>query len=409
MRESLSSRPAKANEEYFTGKILKVGDAEVPMTAAMAKALEKYMIKNDYSDDETDQITDAYHKAKRDGTLAELPETLKPYAVQIFELIDAVYSEAAAPRIGNDRKNQQNRLNENFHKKEFQLLWHKINKKAVYLVEFETAELVGKCIKAIDRELHVTPLQYIVKGGQQDDNLNYDDVQGGGGFGLRETQTAFEHAPVPTSIRFDLIGKVATATNLTRRTITAILGGINVAKFSLYKLNPEAFISDVSRLVSEQKATMVVQHLRYNVLNDSFNSDVFTQDKTNIDISTAFSAKHHIYDFVITDSKGERTFAENLDASTDVIVYAKLPRGFCIPTPMGDYNPDWAIAFKDNGIKHVYFVAETKGSMSTLQLREVEKAKIECARGFFKELASVDVKYDVVDSYERLIDIVKAA
>ena len=154
---------------------------------------------------------------------------------------------------------------------------------------------------------------------------------------------------------------------------------------------------------------MVVQHLRYNILNDSFGSDIFTQDKANIDLSSAFSAKHHIYDFVVTDSKGERAFAENLDTSTDVIVYAKLPKGFTIPTPMGSYNPDWAIAFKNNGIKHVYFVAETKGSMSSLQLREIEKAKISCARQFFKELASSDVKYDVVDNYERLIEIVKAA
>ena len=101
---------------------------------------------------------------------------------------------------------------------------------------------------------------------------------------------------------------------------------------------------------------------------------------------------------------------QELDTAQDVVVYAKLPRGFLIPTPVGDYNPDWAIAFREGSVKHIYFVAETKGSMSSLSLREIERAKIQCARKFFEKMsqsfASDQVKYDVVDSFERLMEVV---
>ena len=408
LREGLTSRPLKATEDYFTGKILIVDDQEVVVDPTMAKALYRYLLKNDYTDD-NDHITDTYHDAKRDDELAALPEPLAPYAEQIFALVDSIFSDAAAPDIGNDRKGQINTLNDNFHKQEFQALWNRINKKAVYKVEFDTDELVSKCQTAIDQELNITKMQYVVKSGKQADLLTYDSLQGGTAFGLQETQSDYETAPIPTGIKYDLIGKIAGNTDLTRHTIAQILSSISVAKFSTYKLNPEAFINDVSRLINEQKATMVVQHLNYNMLDETFGSEIFTQDKIPRDLSNAMQANKHVFDYVVTDSKTELGFAENLDLSSDVIVYAKLPKGFFIPTPIGDYNPDWAIAFKEDGIKHIYFVAETKGSMSSLQLREIEQSKIKCARKFFTDIIDDDVKYDVIDNYERLLDIIKAA
>lgn len=408
LREGLASRPRKATEEYFTGKVLLVGDDEVTVDAAMAKALYRYLLKNDYTDD-NDHITDEYHRARKDEELAPLPEAFAPYAAQVLDLVDSVFSDAAGPDIGNDRKGQINNLNDNFHKKEFQALWGRINKKAVYKVEFDTGELISKSVAAIDKELNVTKMQYVVKSGEQADQLTYDGVHGGTSFGLRETQSDYESAPVSTGVKHDLIGKIAGSTKLTRRTITGVLRGMNVAKFSTYKLNPEAFINDVSRLVNEQKATMVIQHLRYNMLDETFGTEIFTQDKTPRDLSKALSASNHVYDYVVTDSGKELTFAENLDISSEVVVYAKLPSGFFIPTPVGDYNPDWAIAFKEGGVKHIYFVAETKGSMSSMQLRKIEESKIDCARRFFADIFDDDVRYDVVDSYERLMDVVKAA
>ncbi|EGF47240.1 type III restriction enzyme, res subunit, partial [Lacticaseibacillus rhamnosus MTCC 5462] len=111
----------------------------------------------------------------------------------------------------------------------------------------------------------------------------------------------------------------------------------------------------------------------------------------------------HIYDYAIVDSDIERRFVQELDTSSEVVVYAKLPRGFLIPTPVGDYNPDWAISFREGSVRHIYFLAETKGSMSSLKLREIEKTKIECARRFFDEISQRvtqdRVRYDVVTDY----------
>lgn len=116
-------------------------------------------------------------------------------------------------------------------------------------------------------------------------------------------------------------------------------------------------------------------------------------------------------DYVFTDGTAkqsvERKFVEDLDTSTDVAVYAKLPKGFHIPTPVGNYSPDWAIAFKDDAVKHVYFVAETKGSMSTLDLRGIEDGKIACADRLFERLSGSGIYYHKVTNYDDLMEWVK--
>jgi type III restriction enzyme len=213
-------------------------------------------------------------------------------------------------------------------------------------------------------------------------------------------------------VKYDLIGKLAEGTVLTRRTIADILNGINAAVFAQYKTNPESFIAEAIRVINEQKATVIIEHLAYDTVEETFDLDIFTAGQTKQDLSKAGNKlERHIYDYVLTDSNIERKFVEELDTSNDVVVYAKLPRGFLIPTPVGDYNPDWAISFKEGSIKHVYFVAETKGSMSSMDLRPIEATKIECARKFFAEVnkkyAPENVKYDVVNSFGKLMEIVR--
>lgn len=112
----------------------------------------------------------------------------------------------------------------------------------------------------------------------------------------------------------------------------------------------------------------------------------------------------NLYNYLVYDSEVEKAFGEDLDKNSDVSVYVKLPNGFYINTPVGHYNPDWAIAFNEGSVKHVYFVAETKGSMSSLQLKPIEQAKINCAREHFKTISSDSVQYDVVDNYQALLD-----
>jgi len=404
--DSLSTRPRVADEKYFTGKVLQTSAGDVEVTPQLAKQIYKYLLKNDYTDD-SDQITQAYHEAKREEQLAELPAELQPYAEQVFQLIDSVFSAAQMPEIGNDRKAKLNPLNSNFEKKEFQTLWNKINRKAAYTVHFETDELVDKCVAALDAELRVKPMQYIIERGTQLENASFDDMKSGTAFKVAESSTEKYTHSVHSAVKYDLIGNLAELTQLTRSTIAGILKRVNVAVFSQYKTNPEDFIARAGTLINEQKATVIVEHIAYDPVDDTHSSNIFTAEKPRDDFSKAFEAKHHVYDYVFTDSNIERKFVEELDASTEVAVYAKLPKSFFIPTPVGNYNPDWAIAFQEGKVKHVYFVAETKGSMSSLELRDIEKSKIACARKFFAKITSDQVKYQVVDGYGALMDLVK--
>jgi len=412
--ESLSSRPRAADEAYFTGKVLKTETGEVEITPQLAKQIYKYLLKHDYTDD-ADRITNAYHDAKKDGALAALPPELAPHAEQVFKLIDSVFSESQLPEIGDDRKPKKNPLNANFEKREFKELWNRINRKAAYSVDFDSDELVRKAVQALndkDAGLRVTPLQYTIQHGEQAASVTYDGIKVGKAFELKDSETETNRVSIHSAVKYDLIGKLAEGTHLTRRTVTDILKRLNAAVFAQFKTNPESFIAEAIRLINEQKATVIIEHLAYDPVEDKFDLDIFTAGQTNQDFSNAVKTpKHHIYDFVLTDSNIERQFVKELDTSSEVVVYAKLPRGFLIPTPVGDYNPDWAISFKEGAVKHVYFVAETKGSMSSMELREIEKTKIKCARKFFddinKKFVPEQVKYDVVDSFGKLMELVK--
>jgi len=404
--DSLSARPRIADEAYFTGKVLKTPSGDVVVTPQIAKQIYKYLLKNDYTDD-TDKITQPYHDAKTGGQLAELPVELRPYTEQVFQLIDSVFSDAQLPDIGDDRKAKTNPLSANFEKKEFKELWNRINHKAAYTVHFETPELIKKCEAALDKELRVSPLQYTIVAGEQIDTATTDDLKQGESFKITKTKTDSHTHSIHSAVKYDLIGKLAEETQLTRSTIASILQGINVAVFSQYRTNPEDFIAKAARLINEQKATVIIEKLTYDSVGEIYDIDIFTQEKRQEDFSKAIKTDHHIYDYVFTDSKNESTFVKELDTSAEVVVYAKLPRGFFIPTPVGNYNPDWAIAFHEGAVKHIYFIAETKGSMSSLELREIEKCKIDCARKFFTKITSDQVKYDVVDSYGKLMELVK--
>jgi len=374
--------------------------------AVMAKQIYKYLRKNDYINDEDDRISQTYHDDKKEGDLAKLPETLEPFKEQIFGLIDSVFSDAQLPEIDNDRNKKTNPLSDNFDKKEFQALWKKINGKAVYAVDFDSAELIEKCIGTLNIELKVSPLKYMVVSGEQKQTASYDDLKAGESFKVKETETSYHKESIHSAVKYDLIGKIAEGANLTRRTVASVLGGISVKVFEQYKTNPEDFISTATRLINEQKATMVVEKLSYDPLDSHYDIDIFTENNSSADFSKAIEVKRHVYDYVFTDSKTETDFVKELDTSSDVVVYAKLPGGFSIPTPVGNYNPDWAIAFKEGNVKHIYFVAETKGSMSSMQLRKVEEVKIDCARKFFAKISADQVKYDVVNNYGKLMDLV---
>lgn len=408
--EALSARPRQANEAYFTGKEISTEKGRIEITLAMAKQIYRYLLKNDYTDDE-DHITENYHQAKEAGKLADLPKSLQAYAQPIFELIDSVFSEDALPKPADDRKPKRNPWNEkNFQKKEFQELWSRINHKAIYQVEFDSDELVRKSIRVLDEELRVTPLQFQVKVGIQKDAVTKEQMQYGDGFLVEQSATEYGRT-VPSESRYDLVGNVSKRAGLMRKTAAKILGA-GTSVFNQFTQNPEHFIAQASRIITEQKGTMIIEHIQYNQTDGRYNKDIFTANQSKQDLSKATrTLKKHIYQYAVTDSKVERDFVGELDSSSEVVVYAKLPRGFLIPTPIGSYNPDWAISFNKEQVQYIYFVAETKGSMSTMHLRKKEDIKIKCAHKFFDEInqriEDDRVEYRVVSDYGELMNIVR--
>ncbi len=406
---SLSARPRKATFEFFQGR--HVTDAATgerhEITEEQAKKLIQWLTKHDFIDYDF-ELTDEWRNRDQLSTIPDMPAELQPHFYEVAALIDALDTELPPP--DDDRKLKKLEPNDNLDRKEFQALWMRINHRAVYQVDFDSDELIDKCAHAIDKHLVVDKLHYVVQAGSQHETIEAVDLAKGTGFGQTSISTTTETISAGSQVRYDLIGEIAEKTLLTRRTARKILGGIAPGTFAQFRQNPEQFITECARLINEQKATAIVEHLVYDTIGESFDSAIFTENQTRQPLWPADKPlQRHIYDHVVTDSNVEREFVEQLDKSSEVAVYAKLPGGFFIPTPVGDYNPDWAIAFTEGSVKHVYFVAETKGSLSSLQLSGVEAAKIECARKFFASLNSTstdDVTYDVVTDYSQLMQLV---
>ena len=409
-RAVLYDRPTRASVEYFTGKTVTVNGQRIQLDAAQARQIYKYLLKNDYIADD-DSITPEYRSALASNTLAPLPDTLQPMAEGIHKLIQAIFDDSVLTEMftdGNKTKAPENPLNDRFYKDAFQTLWKAINHRYAYTVDFDSDELIRNAIAAIDANLHVSQLQYTVSQASQREQINADMMREGDSFNAVKTRTAtLKHAQT-SQIKYDLIGKIAEGTVLTRRTVAAILKGIRPATFAMFQNNPEEFISKVTRLIKEQKATMIVEHITYDQIEGSYDSSIFTAEKHGKSLEEAFPATKAVQDYVYTDGTAEksieRKFVEELDGSAEVNIYAKLPKGFSIPTPVGHYSPDWAIVFHEGTVRHIYFVAETKGTMESLNLRPIEKAKIDCAKKLFATLSNGSVTYDHVDSYQQLMN-----
>lgn len=412
IKDDLYERPTKITLDFFTDKHIKHNDEIVTITKEQNDIINRYLIKNDYVDDDGN-LTEIYRTDDENNTLKPLPEThgVDKIAIEVHALINSVFDDHALDDFvldGRKTKIPENNLNDNFNKEEFQKLWQQINHKYSYTVHFESKELIEKSINSINSKLYVAPLQYTVTKGTQGEEWSTDSVKAGSGFVTENRQTYTLIRGETSQVKYDLIGKISTGTHLTRRTVVKILKTIQPAKFKMYQYNPEEFISKVIKLINEQKATMIVDDITYNETEGRYDSSIFTLEK-NHEFSKAYRAKKNVQDYVFADGSAEksveRKFAEDMDVDDKVAVYAKLPRGFQIPTPVGNYAPDWAIAFKKGSIKHIYFIAETKGSLSSMDLRPIEQAKIKCAKKLFNEMSTADVIYEQVDSFKSLLDI----
>jgi type III restriction enzyme len=405
-KEALRERPQKADAAYFEGRTILINGEKHVVTQQEATAIEAWLYNNEYIDEHY-TLQQSYYDDLEKGELQPMGKKLEPMKDGVLHLIQGIFDPSAVDDMVEDGNGSANcineKLNANADKKEFKALWNEINHKYVYTVHYDSNELIDHAIKAIDRDLKVTVLKYVVTTGDQgDDELDFT--------GNKTTQTRTMSDVSTSTVPYDLVGDIARGATLTRRTVVKILKGINPAKLKMFSNNPEEFIREIVKIIKAEKATMIVDHISYNQTENTYDTDIFTKEKHSGGIDKAYEGKKSILDYVFTDGSAEnsieRQFAKDLDAAKEVAVYAKMPKSFYIPTPVGHYSPDWAIAFYDNmGIKHVFFIAETKGSMDSMQLRKVEEAKIKCAEHLYNVHPTGEVRYHKVTSYQDLLNV----
>ena len=411
MSESLSVRPKNLVPEYFIDKVLINDNGEkYVFTQEHYQDFLLYNIISDYVDKDNHYVvTDKFIEDLENDSLEVMPDLL-PFKNEVSNLMKKLYLTNNTYLVKDARRENINRLipNDNFKKKEFQDLWNKINVKTIYEVNFDTNELIEKAVNAINAKLIINKMRVKITEGIQKEHITAVSINSGESMVEQKAKTETIDDFSESQIKYDLIGEVTKDTGLTRKTIINILSKISPNKFSMYQYNPEEFIRKVSNLINDEKAVTVIDGITYHKTVQKYSNDIFTINNVGGELGkNAKDVKKNIYDYLITDSANEINFANKLETG-EVTVYAKLPNGFKIPTPVGYYNPDWAIVFDNPTFKYVYFIAETKGSMRSMELREIEKTKIECARKHFACLSNNDVKYDVVDSYEALMNMLTA-
>lgn len=359
--ENVADRPRTITADLFVGKVINDLDGhEQVVDRDTAYAIMYDLTINRYID-KKGVLTDKYYEDKFNGIL-QIAEEVNNFAASIVELIDSVYNPRAVQPENARGNNVELKVNEEkFAMPEFQALWSKINVKSIYIVDFDIDELIRNAIASLDAKLIVAKIFFKIESGAMEESKSKEVLECGAAF-TKETSAygTQTRIPVNSSVKYDLVGKLVEETKLTRKDVIAILRGIKKTVFNQFKDNPEEFIIKAAALINEEKAAAIIKHITYAVLDKYYSMKVFTD----------------------------------------------LPNGFYISTPVGNYNPDWAIAFYKGKVKHIYFAAETKGSMSSMQLRSIEESKIHCAREDFKAISSDSVVFDVVDSYQSLFDMV---
>lgn len=407
LAEAVTSRPVAVTAELFKGKVIadEHGNEQV-VDGELAQAIHYDLIVNGYID-RKGTLTDKYYADKENGQI-KVAEEVADSKDAILKILDSVYDDRSMKPDNARDKNVELHVDPNkLAMPEFKALWQRISPKSVYVVDFDTAELVEKAIDALNRNLRVSKVFFKVETGAMDDIKSRDALLEGNAFSKSTSSTydSSKRIRANSRVKYDLVGKIVGETGLTRKAVVEILTGIGKAVFDQFKDNPEEFIIKAAGLINDEKATAIIQHITYNMLDERYDTDIFTEPTIKGKLGeNVMKAQRHLYDHILYDSTNERDFATELDTNTDVAVYIKLPDSFYISTPVGRYNPDWAIAFYEGTVKHIYFVAETKGSMNSMQLRMIEESKIHCAREHFKAISGDHVVYDVVDSYETLLN-----
>lgn len=414
-KQNIYERPSKANEQYFISKFIincETGE-KTQISKEQSHSIYRWLLKNDYIDD-NDNVTDKFKEDLSKDSVEALPIELIPYKESIINLVSKVGTKGEIDIENGNKPVINNSLNSNFRTKEFQELWNNINHKYSYRVSFDSNQLIENCINSIKANLtSVTRLKYNVVTGQQNNQITKMDLDNKNSFSQERSGSYSENIDAfhSTSAKYDLVYNIAKKTNLIRKTISKILIGTKET-LRFFRENPEEYINKVSELINQQKASVIVSHISYYPMEDRFESDIFNESHKDFDSNKVFESKKAIQDYVFVDGNAkngnsiEMNFAKQLEAQKDVKVYAKLPSKFYIPTPMGKYTPDWAIVFENDKSREIYFIAETKGSLDSLELRAVEQGKINCAKSLYNKEGS-KLHYEQVTKFDDLYNSIK--
>ena len=406
MVEALKGRPREASVAFFTGKTIQTETGTKEIDENEARLLHFWLVQNGYID-HFDHIQPAWHEAQAANSVAELPEGLADHADQYTNLVNTVFDEAALrSMVGNSRKMVMPEVRrKNLEKEAFLELWNRINQKAVYFTDFDTVKLVKRAIARLNNGLSVDRQRILVTGAELATGLSVEDVRGRSAFRDERSRYEYQDEAVESEVRFDLVGQLSSLTRLTRATAGKILTGISPKTFAMFGQNPEMFLRKAADLVRREKVALAIESLRYEKTGQTYDVSIFETDRYEVPFDDALEATNHVYNYVAVDSKNERNFAQQLEAAQEVIVYAKLPRGFTIPTPGGSYNPDWAIALESKGTRQIYFVAETKADTSKEQLRLAELQSINSAECYFRDV-SPEVTFKKIDSFDQMLQAI---
>jgi type III restriction enzyme len=323
------------------------------------------------------KVEDALRKALVDGTLT-LPE---PFIDQLPQVREILRKLAGRLDIKNaDERRQVKSRQAILQSPDFKALWDRIKYKTTYRVQFDNNGLLDTCIKALAGAPAIakTRLQW----------RKADLAIGRSGVEAIETANSAHVTLDEGDIELpDILTDLQDKTQLTRRSIYRIL--VDSGRLADFKRNPQQFIELAAEIINRSKRLALVGGIKYQRIGDKdyYAQQLFESEELSGYLKSMMDAKKSVFEQVVYQSGTERTFADDLEKSEAVKLYAKLPAWFKIPTPLGPYNPDWAVLVEKDGDERLYLVVETKAGLFADDLRDKESKKIECGRAHFRALA----------------------
>jgi len=339
------------------------------------------------------KVQDALRKDLKSGQV-KLPDGYEAVATQIITTLRKI---AGGLNIKDADDRQKVKLNKQvFLSEEFKALWDKVKYRTTYRVDFDSQDLVDACVKEMQESLIVGKTRFIYQEGKA-------TISRGG----VEVEDVKETTHVSCVIDYtlpDIVSYLQNETNLTRKTIVDIL--IKSGKLEGFKNNPQKFIDKALEIIRQTMHRFIVDGIKYQKIGDEFYyaQELFETEEVHGYLSkNMVDANKAIYEHVVYDSEIERNFVASFEKNSNVKVYTKLPVWFKIETPLGNYNPDWAVLIEEEGSKKLYFIVESKGSLFTFDRRGSENAKIDCGKAHFEAIGN-DVHFAVASSYENLME-----